>query len=99
MPPSASISTRDLLQRIKTSLAQDLHAYPYPIAGCDEVFKTLVHQKECCRIALAGLAGHDGLTRDDAAIAIGELLATPVALTDPERRALAELTRTEEAAA
>lgn len=79
----------NVLLRLKDTIGRELHDYPYPIAGCDEVFKTLVHQKECCRIALAGFAVRDGITTDDALVAIRDLLATPVALA-PDERALLE---------
>jgi hypothetical protein len=47
-----------------------------------------VHQKECCRIALAGLARADGLSPSDAGAAIADLLATPVTLDTRDREAL-----------
>ncbi len=74
-----------LLERLKAHIGAELHAYPYPITGCDEVFKTLAAQKEWCRIALAGLAGEDGITSADADAAIAALLASPVDVTSRER--------------
>ncbi len=78
-----------ILAGLKDAIARELHDYPYPIAGCDEVFKTLSHQRECCRIALAGLGHSDGLTPEDAAEAIRDLLATPVQLSEHDRATLA----------
>lgn len=93
VPSDRTTPVRLIIARLKNGLTQDLRGYPYPIVGCDEVFKTLVHQKECCRIALAGLTGEDGLTPDDAAKAIAELLATPIALQLEERLQLMIVTR------
>lgn len=77
-----------LLERLKSRIGAELHDYPYPIAGCDEVFKTLVAQKEWCRIATTGLISQDGITAADAAEAIAALLATPLDLTPAERHVL-----------
>ncbi|MEQ1717369.1 MAG: hypothetical protein ABL907_15550, partial [Hyphomicrobium sp.] len=91
MPSPKLRSAIALLQRLKATVGHDLHEYPYPIAGCDEVFKTLVLQKECCRIALAGLNREDGLDARDAASALHDLMATPIALSQEERATLTEL--------
>lgn len=80
--------TSALLERLKSRIGTELHAYPYPIAGCDEVFKTRVAQKEWCRIALAGLANMDGITDGDVRGAIAALLASPLELTPMERTTL-----------
>lgn len=100
LPVAASIvpdyshrAAATILAGLKDAIARELHEYPYPIAGCDEVFKTLTHQRECCRIALTGLDHRDGLTPDDAAEAIGDLLATPAQLTEHDRATLAQLAR------
>lgn len=83
-----------VLARLKDRISLELRNYPYPIAGCDEVFKLLVLQKECCRIALGGLNGDERLTIGDAEAAICDLLATPVAMPAAEEAALRALVGT-----
>lgn len=80
-----------VLARLKDRISRELREYPYPIAGCDEVFKLLVLQKECCRIALGGIEGDERLTVEDAAAAIRDLLATPVAMPAADAAALQAL--------
>lgn len=82
-----------LLERLRVRIGGELHDYPYPIAGCDEVFKLLTLQRECCRIGLGGMRGEDGLTTADAADAMRDLLATPVALDAGEQAVLAAAVR------
>lgn len=93
MPSPELAKAMAVLQRVKSAVGQELRVYPYPIAGCDEVFKTLVLQKECCRIALSGLRDEDGVDARDAASALCDLLATPIPLTDDERATLTGLAK------
>lgn len=86
---TGSSAARGLIMTLKAGIDGELRAYPYPITACDVAFKLLAEQREQCRIALAGLDGHDGLDADDAGMAIAALLATPLAI-EPEQRAVLE---------
>lgn len=93
MPSDVMAQAQAALIRLKAEIDQELRAYPYPITACDVAFKLLAEQREHCRVALLGLAGRDGLTAADAADAVAQLLATPLAVADHERADLQALSR------